>query len=142
MSSCSLLPPLTLNSFGCGSSFIRPRSERRFYSTSTSPTTTNKNTDEMASDEDYSSFLDKANEDPSSGTAKSQSSGKKELKALDEGVEVPAILKKATEDAFYVSDADEPFVPVALKWSGKKLPGESKWLDSFLSLYREIPSPY
>ncbi|KAH8687762.1 hypothetical protein BGZ60DRAFT_394405 [Tricladium varicosporioides] len=91
------------------------------------PPATSTTTNKMASDEDYSSFLNKVNEDPSSGTAKSQSSGKKELKALDEGVEIPAILKKATEDAYYVSDADEPFVPVTLKWSGKKLPGEKEF---------------
>jgi hypothetical protein len=76
----------------------------------------------MASDEDYASFLDKANEDPSAGVAKT--SGKAQLKAVDSGVEVPAGLKTATRDAFYVSDADEPFVPVALKHAGKSLPTE------------------
>ncbi|TVY26617.1 hypothetical protein LHYA1_G004091 [Lachnellula hyalina] len=76
----------------------------------------------MASDEDYASFLDKANEDPSAGTAKSQDKGKVELKAVD--TDVPAPLTKATKDAFYVSDADEPFEPVALKFSGKTLPTE------------------
>ncbi|TVY42363.1 Uncharacterized protein LSUB1_G001493 [Lachnellula subtilissima] len=76
----------------------------------------------MASDEDYASFLDKANEDPSAGTAKSQGKGKVELKAVD--TDVPAPLTKATKDAFYVSDADEPFEPVALKFSGKTLPTE------------------
>jgi len=79
---------------------------------------------EMASDEDYASFLDKANEDPSAGIAKTSSSGKVELKAVDEGAGVPAVLKKVTKDAFYVSDADEPFVPVCLKHSGKTLPDE------------------
>jgi len=79
----------------------------------------------MASDEDYIAFLDKANEDPSTGVANTQSKNKKvELKAVDSGVEVPAVLKKATEDAFYVSDADEPFVPVCLKGAGKGLPDE------------------
>ena len=78
----------------------------------------------MASDEDYSAFLDKANEDPSKGVAKTQGSGKIQLKAVDSGVEVPAALKKATKDAIYVSDADEPFEPVCLKHSGKTLPSE------------------
>jgi hypothetical protein len=78
----------------------------------------------MASDEDYAAFLDKANEDPNKGIAKTQSSGKIQLKAVDHGVEIPASLKKATEDAFYISDADEPFEPVCLKHSGKSLPDE------------------
>lgn len=78
----------------------------------------------MATDEDYAAFLDKANQDPNEGVSKSQSSGKVELKAVDKGAVVPAVLKKATKDAFYVSDADEPFVPVCLKHAGKKLPDE------------------
>lgn len=82
----------------------------------------------MASDEDYMAFLDKANQDPNEGISGAQGvkdQGKVELKAVDGGVEVPAALVKATEDAFYVSDADEPFVPVALKLGkGKGLPDE------------------
>jgi len=110
------------------------RTERFFHrnsTTNTQPPDT-KTEDKMASDEDYASFLDKANEDPSAGTAKSQSKGKAELKTTD--TEVPAALKKATSDAFYVSDADEPFVPVALKFSGKSLPDEGTIIDllSFL----------
>lgn len=83
----------------------------------------------MASDEDYMAFLDKANRDPNEGVAKTQ--GKVELKAVDSGVRVPAALKKATSDAFYVSDADEPFVPVCLKFEGKKLPDEGMLLLQF-----------
>jgi hypothetical protein len=82
--------------------------------------------DKMASDEDYTAFLDKANEDPNKGVAKSQTSGKIQLKAVDHGVEVPAGLKKATKDAFYISDADEPFEPVCLKHKGKTLPDEGR----------------
>jgi hypothetical protein len=76
----------------------------------------------MASDEDYAAFLDKANEDP--GESRTQSSGKVELRAVDRGVEVPAALREVTKDAFYVSDADEPFEPVCLKLKGKTLPDE------------------
>jgi len=79
----------------------------------------------MASDEDYAAFLDKANQDPGEGTVKTQGKGKVELKAVDQGVRVPAGLKKATSDAFYVSDSDEPFEPVYLKFEGKKLPDEA-----------------
>ncbi|KAK8133870.1 hypothetical protein PG984_005882 [Apiospora sp. TS-2023a] len=81
----------------------------------------------MASDEDYMAFLDNANKDPNEGYAKPASSGAKlEFKATDHGVQVPAALKEVAQDAFYVSDADEPFVPVALKWDedGKGLPDE------------------
>ncbi len=78
-------------------------------------------------------FLDKANRDPSEGIAKTQGNGngKVEFKAVDAGVRVPAGLKKATSEAFYVSDADEPFVPVCLKFEGKKLPDEGRLLLSF-----------
>jgi hypothetical protein len=78
----------------------------------------------MASDEDYASFLDKANADPNEGVSRTQSAGKIELKAVDHGEEIPAVLKKGTKEAFYVSDADEPFVPVCLKIKGKGLPDE------------------
>lgn len=72
-------------------------------------------------------FLDKANQDPNEGYARPASEGaKKELKTTDAGVQVPAVLTEATKDAFYVSDADEPFVPVCLQWdeNGKGLPDE------------------
>ena len=76
----------------------------------------------MASDEDYAAFLDKANADPNEGVSKTQSSGRIELKAVESGVKIPASLKKVTKDAFYTSDADEPFEPVGLKFEGKTLP--------------------
>jgi len=84
----------------------------------TTNTTASKDT-KMASDEDYCAFLDKANTDPNEGVNKAQSSRKAELKAVDKGAEVSAVLKTATKDAFYLSDADEPFVPVSLKLKGK-----------------------
>lgn len=98
------------------------------YSTSSNTdrdTNTKRKGDKMASDEDYMAFLDKANQDPSAGTAKS-SSKKIELKATDSGAKVPAVLSKAVQDQFYISDADEPFVPVYLKTSGKTLPDEGE----------------
>lgn len=119
----------------------RPRAENfASYSTNITPpppedTTTSEGIEsqdkgKMASDEDYASFLDKANEDPNEGVAKTQGSGKIQLKAVDQGAKVPAGLKAATKDAFYVSDADEPFEPVVLKHSGKSLPDEGMF--SFL----------
>ncbi|PVH89362.1 hypothetical protein DL98DRAFT_401923 [Cadophora sp. DSE1049] len=83
----------------------------------------------MATDEDYMSFLDKANKDPNEGTAKTQGSGggKMEFKATDQGVKVPGVIEKVLGkgEAFYTSDADEPFVGVALKLEGKGLPDEA-----------------
>jgi len=90
----------------------------------------------MASDEDYAAFLDKANQDPNEGVKTQSTKGEVELKAVDHGVEVPGVLKTATREAFYVSDADEPFVPVALKLGkGKGMPDESVFV--FFAFYRE-----
>lgn len=101
------------------------RIAERFCSSLNTNKTNREDTGEMASDEDYAAFLDKANQDPNEGVAKGQSNGKIELKATDKGASVPEVLKKATKDAFYVSDADEPFEPVCLKHSGKSLPDEA-----------------
>lgn len=86
----------------------------------------------MASDDDYMNFLNKANEDPTAGSGAAQTTsedaGKKALKATDSGAEIPQPLVTATKDAFYVSDADEPFVPVSLAWGkGEGLPNEGEW---------------
>lgn len=92
------------------------------------PTTASAGQDKMASDEDYMAFLDKANADLSAGysATTSKPGGKMQLKAMDEGVDVPKELKVATEkeEWVYVSDADEPFVAVSLRLPGTKLPDE------------------
>ncbi|KAI1815702.1 hypothetical protein GGS20DRAFT_542358 [Poronia punctata] len=82
----------------------------------------------MASDEDYMAFLDKANKDPNEGYVKPRSN-EHEFKTTDEGAAIPAAIREATRDAFYVSDADEPFVPVCLAWdeAGKGLPDEEEF---------------
>jgi len=91
--------------------------------------------DQMASDADYASFLEKANQDPSEGVAKSEGVGKAGgFKATDKGVVVPTVLKKAVVDAFYTSDADEPFEVVGLKFEGGKLPDEGMFLSSSIPL--------
>jgi hypothetical protein len=72
----------------------------------------------MSSDADYTSFLDKANQD--TGSAEQQSSLRKKsygTKSVD--TVVPQTLAKVEE--YYVSDADEPFEPVALKYDGSSL---------------------
>lgn len=90
-----------------------------------------RDTVEMASDADYASFLDKANQDTSttgnvsaSSTAnkKNQQSGFAVTKAVD--TEVPVSLQGI--DRFYTSDTDERFEPVSLSWEGEGLPDESQ----------------
>lgn len=79
----------------------------------------------MASDEDYMAFLNKANQDTGSATA--QSSEKPVLKAKDEGSEVPREIIDVCQQAVYVSEADEPFEEVSLRWDGQnRLPTECK----------------
>jgi hypothetical protein len=81
--------------------------------------------------------LNKANEDPSAGVAKQQSHGLPPFKTVDSGVTVPKQILKVTKEAIYTSDADEPFVPVALKWNedGKGLPDEGMFSSSCSSSY-------
>lgn len=73
----------------------------------------------MASDSDYASFLEKANQDTSITQAQVTSSTPK-TKAID--AEVPTALQSI--EAYYVSDADEPFEPVSLKWEEDRIPDE------------------
>jgi hypothetical protein len=94
----------------------------------------------MASDEDYMAFLNKANEDVSggSGQAAAQSS-KVHSKAVDSGTEVPKEIRDVCRDSFYVSDADEPFEGVSLRWGGEDgLPNEGTAIpfDSSYPLWR------
>ncbi|EHK24430.1 uncharacterized protein TRIVIDRAFT_8643, partial [Trichoderma virens Gv29-8] len=77
----------------------------------------------MASDEDYMAFLNKANQDADEGRAAAQSSrgagAQREFKTADEGSELPKSIAEVCRDAFYVSEADEPFKGVSLKWKGE-----------------------
>ena len=73
----------------------------------------------MSSDQEYEDFLNKANQDSSEAKASSQSKSKSVgIKAVD--TTVPKGLEKV--DEFFVSDSDEPFEPISLKYSGDKLP--------------------
>jgi hypothetical protein len=70
----------------------------------------------MSDDTSYANFLEQANQD--TGSAQGQSSnGKLELKTVT--ADVPKVLQDV--DAYYVSEADEKFEPVSLKWDGKEL---------------------
>jgi len=76
----------------------------------------------MSSDDAYSAFLDKANQDTGAGVgAASKKPSSAQLKTTD--TEVPAALLSVEQ--YYVSEADEPFEPVSLKWKGANMPSES-----------------
>ena len=72
----------------------------------------------MSTDEDYASFLDKANQDTGSASKPSSDSKFASTKAVDTYVPAPL---QSLGDAFYVSDTDEPFEPVALGHTGKEI---------------------
>lgn len=75
----------------------------------------------MASDEDYSNFLEKANQDTGASRASTQTKSKTVgTKSLD--TDVPKQLEGIEE--YYVSEADEPFEPVSLQWNENGLPSE------------------
>jgi hypothetical protein len=71
----------------------------------------------MSSDDAYMSFLDKANADLNNARAQQtqQSSGVR-TETVGVGVQIPAPLRSV--DAYYISETDEPFEPVTLKWEG------------------------
>ncbi|KAL2837282.1 hypothetical protein BJY01DRAFT_251521 [Aspergillus pseudoustus] len=86
----------------------------------------------MSSDADYLSFLDKASSDLKAGRAQAgtQSSDSSYTAAartetVDVNVKVPTRLTSV--DAYYISDTDEPFEPVALKWEGAQ---KGNWPDA------------
>lgn len=88
----------------------------------------------MSSDDAYAAFLDKANEDPNAGRAKAADAAPSKRGdshgATLNGVnskEVPQRLITAAKDQFYVSDSDEPWVPVNFNLGQKdSLPTEGK----------------
>jgi len=101
----------------------------------------------MSSDADYAVFLDKANQDI--GSAETRDASKKQghgTKSVNTAV--PKVLEQVEE--YYVSDADEPFEPVALSFEGssvsaddlKKLIGSDKVEEvkgtGFESQYKKV----
>ena len=72
------------------------------------------------SDDAYSNFLDKANQDTGASKATPKESPLK-TRAVD--TEIPAVLQNV--ESYYTSEADEPWEPVSLKFEGDSL-GEGK----------------
>lgn len=82
----------------------------------------------MASDQAYTDFLNKANEDPTANPAHSATANQPPIsqsafKAQDASAIIPASITAAIKDAVYTSDADEPFIPVALEWHDERSNG-------------------
>jgi hypothetical protein len=71
----------------------------------------------MSSDAEYAAFLDKANEDVK--PAAQQDVSKKDYGTKSVNTAVPKALESVEE--YYVSDADEPFEPVALEFDGSSV---------------------
>ncbi|ATY63188.1 hypothetical protein A9K55_009107 [Cordyceps militaris] len=89
---------------------------------------------DMASDDDYMAFLNKANKDAdeaharASETARGGGGTRAQLKTLDAGQTAPQGIVSVCKEAVYTSDADEPFVPVSLKYAGAgSLPDEEEF---------------
>lgn len=72
----------------------------------------------MASDDAYMSFLDKANADLNTGRAPQQGASSARTETVDATVKIPTTLQSV--DAYYISDTDEPFEPVVLRWEGAR----------------------
>ncbi|RDW90446.1 uncharacterized protein DSM5745_02221 [Aspergillus mulundensis] len=71
----------------------------------------------MSSDNDYMAFLNKANADLDSGRSQPATTTQQaRTETVDVDVKVPTPLTSV--DAYYISDTDEPFEPVALRWEG------------------------
>ncbi|CAA9960244.1 hypothetical protein PTMSG1_03650 [Pyrenophora teres f. maculata] len=97
----------------------------------------------MSSDADYAAFLDKANQDIGSAETR-DASQKQGYGTKSVNTAVPKMLEQVEE--YYVSDADEPFEPVALSFEGsndlKKLVGSDKVEEvqgtGFESQYKKV----
>ncbi|KAI9770702.1 MAG: hypothetical protein M1840_002952 [Geoglossum simile] len=76
----------------------------------------------MASDEVFTSFLDKANEISSASGSVSH-----EAAATTKTVDANVLTRPRSIGKYYISESDEPFVPLNLKWSGEGFPSEDEF---------------
>lgn len=93
--------------------FVKPTTTLR-------PLTTTKT---MSSDNDYMAFLNKANADLDAGRSQPQHQSQARSTTVQTGtVDVNAQIPRplASIDSYYVSETDEPFEPVVLKWEDAK----------------------
>lgn len=74
----------------------------------------------MSSDDAYTSFLEKANADLQAGRQQEQQATMGiRTETVDVDEHIPAPLDRVGE-TFYVSDTDEPFEAVVLRWEGAR----------------------
>lgn len=79
----------------------------------------------MASDADYTAFLNKAQKDYSDGASKQATAGERGGASIAQAEVHPAI--RALGERYFVSDADEPFESVSFVWGKSTLPSEGLW---------------
>lgn len=73
----------------------------------------------MTADNDYMAFLNKANADVDASRSQRQSQGTPvRTGTVDVHAQIPAALTSI--DSYYVSETDEPFEPVVLRWEEAK----------------------
>ncbi|TQB76383.1 hypothetical protein MPDQ_000206 [Monascus purpureus] len=92
----------------------------------------------MSSDDAYTSFLEKANADLQAGRQQEQQATMGiRTETVDVDEHIPAPLDRVGE-TFYVSDTDEPFEAVVLRWEGAR---KGVWPDysQFSSLVSTSP---
>ena len=84
----------------------------------------------MSTDAEYEAFLERANQDASNNVSSKQktvtASQSTSSHLLTVNTAVPTALQDVEE--YYMSDADEPFEPVSLKWSEKSFPSVGEYL--------------
>ena len=91
-----------------------------------SSTISTKNITVMASDEAYSSFLDKANQPTGAGTtSSSRSQPENQQDLVYQSSNIPPVLKSL--NVTLTSESDEPFEPFTVSYPGSALPNASEF---------------
>lgn len=82
----------------------------------------------MSDDASYMAFLNKANEDPKSGTSESTSQTKSKFDpTTTSNSALPSSLQSIPDTLTYTSDTDSPFEAVVLNYSGDGLPDQAEF---------------
>ncbi|KAI9677721.1 MAG: hypothetical protein M1829_002493 [Trizodia sp. TS-e1964] len=82
----------------------------------------------MSSDEAYAAFLNQANQASSSSASTTAASFPSAAPSAHSITNAPIPTELRHVDAYYTSEADEPFEPVSLRWAGGTLPSETEFL--------------
>lgn len=79
----------------------------------------------MASDEAYTSFLEKANQPTGANTSTVKPNTQNQQDLTSQPSDIPDVLKSF--DVTFTSESDEPFEPFAVPYSGSSLPNASEF---------------